>query len=190
MTKPIGEFKPYAILKDEKTVYEERFVRKRIVDLHWSCVAGGMTGYQPADIKIEQKQCDLSTNHKDVYTVCEFVQAGQMEQVDDFTLTLSGKIKRGTEKFGLFWDYSHPTIFSEDHALWLKPKEGRDFSFRLIADWKNKKARMYLGDEYICERPYETKGGLFFILKNADVTIKHIQVRKGIQLTNESQISI
>lgn len=103
-----------------------------------------------------------------------------MERVEDFTLTLSGRVKRRTEKFGLFWNYPNPTIFSEEHALWLEAEEDRDFTFFLIADWSHQKAKLYLHGKYICELPYETKGGLYFILRNADVTIKHIQVRKGI----------
>ena len=86
--------------------------------------------------------------------------------------------QKGTEKLGLFWDYPLPTVFSEEHALWLEAKREGTFTYVLKADWEGKKARLYFYDELICEMPYETIGGLHFVLKNASVTIQHIQVVK------------
>lgn len=180
MTKPIEEFKPYTLPEDSEIIYEEHFDAGRVMDLHWSCITGGTTGYQAANAILGQGECNLQTTDEDMYTVCEFVQSGQMEQVKDFTLTFSGKVEKGTEKFGIFWNYSEPTIFSEEHALWLEPEEDGSFTFHLMADWNKGKARLYLYEKYICELPYKTSGGLYFILKNASVTFEHIQMTRVI----------
>lgn len=180
MTKPIEDFKPYTSPKDGEIVYEEYFDGKRVIDLHWSCITGGSTGYKAAVATLVQGECNLQTTDEDAYTVCEFVQPGQMAEAKNFTLTVSGQIEKGAERFGLFWNYTMPTVFSEEHTLWLEPEEEGSFIFRLLGDWTEGKARLYLYDEYIGELPYETSGGLYFILKNASVTFKHIQVMKGI----------
>ena len=69
-----------------------------------------------------------------------------------------------------------PTVFSEEHALWLEVDEKGEFEYCLKCDWECKKAERYFYDELVCELPYETVGGLHFILKNASVTLQHIQV--------------
>ena len=176
MTQPIEAFQPYRLVKEGEVVYEEHFEGNRVIDLHWSCITGGHTGYHAAKAHLAQGECSLKTVDANSYTVCEFVQPGQMELAKDFTLTLSGRLEKDTEEFGLFWDYPSPTIFSEEHALWLKPAEDGNFSYRLVADSKKQKAQLYLYDTCICELPYETRGGLYFILKNGGVTLTHIQV--------------
>lgn len=176
MTKPIEEFQPYAPVEDGEVVYEECFDGDRVIDLHWSCITGGATGYKAAKATLRQGECCLETTDEQAYTVCEFVQPGQMAQAKNFTLTFSGKLEKGAEKFGLFWNYPSPTVFAEEHALWLEPEADGSFTFHLKADWQKGKAELYLYDQYICELPYETSGGLYFILKNASVAIEHIQV--------------
>ena len=178
MTKPIPEFQPYVTSEEETVIYEECFDGERVVDLHWSCITGGSTGYQPAEAELNKGECMLTTIEKDAYTICEFVQAGQMELAKSFELTISGEIKEGTEKFGLFWNYPMPTVFSEEHALWLSGTSEGDFFYRLKADWEGKKAELYFYDELVCELPYETIGGLHFILKDASVKLHHIEVIK------------
>ena len=133
-----------------------------------------------ANAVLEKGECSLETTDEDAYTVCEFVQPGQMAEAKDFALTVSGKMEKGTEKFGLFWDYSMPTVFSEEHALWLEPNEDGFFQFKLIANWQQGKAKLYSDDTSICDLSYESNGGLYFILKNAKVTFEHIQVKKGV----------
>ena len=178
MTQPVEKFKPYALASDDGVVYEECFDGGRIMDLHWSCITGGSTGYRPAKAHLTQGECTLETMVDDAYTVCEFVQPGQMELAKDFTLTLAGRLEKDTEKFGLFWNYTSPTIFSEEHALWLQPAGDGSFVFTLKADATEKKAQLFLYDTCVCEMPYETSGGLYFILKNGKVTLEHIKVSK------------
>jgi hypothetical protein len=177
MTQPIEAFQPYRLVEDGGVVYEERFEGNRVIDLHWSCITGGYTGYQAAKARLTPGECSLKTIDANSYTVCEFVQPGQMELVKDFTLIISGRLEKDTERFGLFWDYMTPIVFSEEHALWLEPAEDGSFTFRLRADAKSKKAKLYLYDQCICELPYETRGGLYFILKNGVVTLNHIQLK-------------
>ena len=178
MTQPIEEFRPYTFGKDG-VVYEECFEGNRVIDLHWSCITGGSTGYRPAKALLTSGACTLETIDDHSYTVCEFVQPGLMELANDFTLTISGRLEKDTEKFGLFWDYQTPTVFSEEHALWSEPAEDGCFRFYLKADTKEKKAKLYLYDTCVCEMPYETSGGLYFILKNGKVTFEHIKVQKN-----------
>ena len=180
MTKPIADFMPYPRVGEGEVIYEEKFLGERVIDLHWSCITGGATGYKAAKATLRDGECYMETTDEEAYTVCEFVQPGQMEQAKDYTLTISGTLEQGAEKFGLFWNYPTPTIFSEEHVLWLEPEEDGNFIFQLIADWSEKKARLYLYDEFIDELPYETCGGLYFVLKHASVTFKHIQVIRGI----------
>lgn len=180
MTKPIEDFQPYMLPKDGEIIYEEQFNGKGVIDLHWSCITGGATGYKAAKATLRDGECCLETTDEESYTVCEFVQPGQMEQAKDYTLTVSGTLEQRGGKFGLFWNYPTPTIFSEEHVLLLESEEDGNFTFQLMADWSEGKAKLYLYDEFICELPYETSGGLYFVLKNVNVTFKYIQVIRGI----------
>ncbi len=180
MTRPIEEFRPYKDVAEGETVYEEHFTGSRVIDLHWSCITGGATGYAAAKTTLGQGECRLETMDKNSYTVCQFVQPGQMAMAKDFTLTFSGKLEKGAERFGLFWNYPSPTIFSEEYALWLEPEADGSFTFCLSADSHEGKARLYLNDKYIRGLPYETCGGLYFILKNAVLKLEYIQVIKNI----------
>lgn len=181
MTTPVEKFRPYQDVAEGEVLYEECFTGERVMDLHWSCITGGSTGYKAAKVTLESGECRLETVDETAYTVCQFVQPGQMEKARDFTLTFSGILEEGAERFGLFWDYPTPTVFAEEHALWLEPEAGSRFTFRLEGDFGKQKARLYLNENFVCEMPYETCGGLYFILKHVAVRFEHIQVQKGLE---------
>lgn len=178
MTKPVEAFCPYKDVADGELLYEENFTGQRVIDLHWSCVTGGNTGYKAAEVTLGQGECRLATMDETSYTVCQFVQPGQMALAKNFELIFSGRLEESAERFGLFWNYLSPTIFAEEYALWLEPEPDGSFSFRLTADSEERRARLYLYDRYIREMSYETCGGLYFILKNAAVRLEYIAVRK------------
>lgn len=180
MTKPIPDFTPYQEYKNGETVYQEKFEGERVIDLNWSCITGGSTGYKAAKTTLKSGECTLVNEYPENYTVCQFVQPGLIELNRDFTLTFSGKLKNGSEKFGLFWDYASPTVFSEEHALWLEPQFETAFSYELKADSKAQKAMLYLNGNFVEELPYNTTGGLYFILKNATLSLYDIKNTKGI----------
>lgn len=126
-------------------------------------------------VRLEQDSCFLKTTEADTYTVCQFVQPGQMAGAKNVTLTFSGRLETGSESFGLFWNYAMPTVFSQEAALWLKAKEDGSFVFCLTTDVEKEKAQLYLYDECVCEMPYQECCGLSFILKNASVQLDHIR---------------
>lgn len=180
LTKPIPDFKPYKEFNNGETVYEENFEGDRVIDLGWSCITGGSTGYKAALASISKGECVLENNFPENYTVCQFIQPGLIELNPDFTLEFTGKISKNYDYFGLFWDYNKPTVFSEDRALKLFPESEKEFKYMLKADFNKKSARLYLNGNLIKEMEYTEIGGLHFILKNATLILSNIKITRGI----------
>ena len=180
MTQPVEPIDPYRHVEDGETVYEENFTGNRVYDLGWNCVCGGKQIYTGARFTLNGDSLTME-NHAEKFTNCQFVQRGQMDLLDDFTLTFTGRLEEGAEHFGLYWNYPNHTVLSVHDALWLRVDGDGSFDFKLVADSKTKTVTLTNFGETVWTAPYEKRydSGLYFLLRNATVHFKHVKLVKG-----------
>lgn len=179
---------------DGETVYEQDFSCDRIIDLGWNFLSGGSHGYRTAKVKLYEGNATVTTTVQDAYSVLQFVLREQMDTFSAFTLTFSGKLTDGTEKFGLFYRYpllrgyelsgpSQVKSFCEEDAMWFTPTkvDGR-FDYCIKADADNRTATVYENGVEVAQYPYKKEPGsaLYFLLRNGEVTFDRIKLVKGV----------
>ncbi|MBE6602520.1 MAG: MBL fold metallo-hydrolase [Ruminococcaceae bacterium] len=182
-TKPVEQTTPYRDFADGETVYLQRFECPRVLDLWWNSVVGGASGYRAPKYALENGALTAKTTAEEVYSVVQFVQRGQMDRLDSFTLCVRGKCELSEGLFGLFWNYPNVTVFDES-ALWEIPAgEDGAFEFCLSADAETKKATLACNGKTVRTDAYEKQrgSGLNFVLKNAVLTLHEIKLIKGVQ---------
>ena len=117
-----------------------------------------------------------------------------MDCISDFTLTFSGKLTEGTERFGLFYRYpllrgyelsgaDRKNSFCEDDAMWFTPAaEDGGFNYCIKADPDARIAVVYENGNEIARYKYRKEQGssLYFLLKNGEVTFDSIKLVKGV----------
>ena len=110
------------------------------------------------------------------------------------SLTFSGKLTEGTERFGLFYLYpllrgyelrgaDHKKCFCEDDAMWFTPSsEDGSFEYCIKADPDKRIAVVYENGVEVASYKYRKEQGsaLYFLLKNGEVTFDSIKLVKGI----------
>jgi len=181
-TKPVEQTTPYRDFSDGETVYHETFDKTRVLDLWWNCAVGGASGYRAAKLALVDGTLVAETAFEDIYSVIQFVQRGQMDFLESFTLRVRGNLSPGSELFGLFWNYPNITVFDESQVLKIEPDFEGAFDFRLVADAKKGSATVVCNGENTQSLPYEKVLGssLNFVLKNATLTLREIELKKGI----------
>ena len=194
MTQPVVANDPWRFLEDGETVYEQDFSCNRVIDLGWNFVTGGTHGYRAAKVKLNDNNATVTTTAQDAYSVLQFVLRGQMDCFSAFTLTFSGKLTEGTEKFGLFYRYpllkgyelrgaAHVKSFCEDDAMWFTPTaEDGSFNYCIKANADGRTAVVYENGVEIGQYKYSKEQGsaLYFLLRNGEVTFDHIKLVKGV----------
>jgi hypothetical protein len=194
MTQPVAAKDPWRFFEDGETVYEQDFSGNRVIDLGWNFVTGGTHGYRAAKVKLNDKSATVTTTAKDAYSVLQFILRAQMDCISAFTLTFSGKLTEGTERFGMFYRYpllkgyelsgpSRVNSFCEDDAMWFTPSaEDGSFDYCIKADADTHTAVVYENGVEIAQYKYKKEQGsaLYFLLKNGEVTFDHIKLVKGV----------
>ena len=195
MTKPDEAKEPWRFFADGETIYELDFSGNRVIDLGWNFVTGGVHGYRVPKVALEKGSATLTTQVQDAYTVLQFVLRAQMDRISSYTLTFSGKLGEGSEKFGLFWKLplllgydplaeAHRNSFNEEEALWLTPSaEDGSFEYKFVADADKRMAYLYENGEQIAEFRHRKMPdcALYFLLRNGNVTFDHIKLVQGVQ---------
>jgi hypothetical protein len=165
-----------------------------VIDLGWNFVTGGSHGYRASKAKLNEKSATVTTSAQDAYSVLQFIFREQMDRISAFTLTFSGKLAEGTERFGLFYKYpllkgyelrgaAHVNSFCEDDAMWFTPStEDGSFDYCIKADADSRLAVVYENGVEIGQYKYSKEQGsaLYFLLKNGEVTFDHIKLVKGV----------
>ena len=194
MTKPVVVTQPWRFFEDGETVYEQDFTAERVIDLGWNFVTGGSHGYRAPKVKLERGSATVTTAAENAYAVLQFVLREQMDRMSSFTLTFSGKLTEGTEKFGLFYRYpllrgyelrgaDHKKCFCEDDAMWFTPTaEDGSFDYCIKADPDKRIAVVYENGVEVAQYKYSKAQGsaLYFLLKNGEVTFDSIKLVKGV----------
>ena len=176
LTKPMPHFEPYIAYNKGEVLYEENFGGDRVIDLNFSCITGGSTGYVPAKASLENGICTLKNDSSDNFTVCQFIQPDLIRLNPDFSLEFSGKIKGEYDKFGIMMGYSQHTVFNEEKVLWLEPLINEEFSFEIKTCYDKKNAEVFLNGEFFKNFPIEEIGGLHFVLRNAELKLDSIKI--------------
>ena len=183
LTKPLPESMPYKRFdscKPGDVLYHEDFCGMSPYQLFFSCITGGSTGYQPLELVLPgDGSCSLQSGT--CYSVCEFLQPGQMANAPSFTLTITGCAGEHCEQFGLFWNYEKPTVWSDEHALWIGIQPGKPFTAKLTADAVSGTAELYCNDVLVQKLAYqpEKERGLYLLMRNAAVVLNEITVIKN-----------
>lgn len=179
--KVLPEAKPYEAY--EKAVsgdvlYEETFDKERIMDLHWNCIYTDTPDYSAANISLEKDACHLES-HKG-YTMIVLMESGMFRTTQKWTAELTGCADNVEEAY-LTWDYDYPEVFNPEAALALPVVNGEEFDFQISVDCDAGKASLSSNGSLVQEFafPVEWKKGLYFVIKNADITLKHIRVVKN-----------
>ena len=182
MTKPIEYVSHYVDVADGETVYEEHCDVKRVMDLGWNCVCGGSTGYNGAIFTLGDDGVTMDSLIRENPVVCMFVQRGQMDLLNDFTLTMKGKVDPQSESFGLYWNYPNHDKFSASDVLPVFHDADGSFDFKLTADSAAGLAKIYHNGALVATLPYVKKpdSGLYFVMKRAYVTVRDVKLVKGV----------
>ena len=194
MTKPVEYKEPWRFFEDGETVYEQDFKGDRVLDLGWNFVTGGSHGYRAPKVKLNGGSATVTTAAENAYAVLQFILRAQMDRISSFTLTFSGKLKEGSEKFGLFWQYpllrgyelsgeDRRNSFREGDALWFTPSNpDGSFEYRIVGDSAIRRLFVYEnGKEIDCIRYQKIQdSALYFLLRNGEVTFDHIKLVKGV----------
>ena len=181
-TKPVKQTTPYRDFDNGESVYEERFGGTRVLDLWWNSVVGGASGYRVPKLSLTAGELTVESLHGEI-SVLQFVQRGQMDRLDSFTLTVRGCVESESELLGLFWNYPHVTVFNENEVLPIPTNEGGEIDICLCADAKNGTATLYSGGETVVELPYEKRmdSSLNFVMKNTTLKLHEICLKKGVE---------
>ena len=146
-----------------------------MIDLGWSCVTGGATGYVESKAVISDGGCVLE-NFSEKYSLCQIAQPGLLRLNPSYKLEFSGKISDGYGEFGLIYNYKEPTVFNSDKVLWLTPKSEKTFVYTLLCNSDEKKACLLENGKLLFDLPYESESGLYFVLKNAKLMLYDIKI--------------
>ena len=150
------------------------------MDLWWNCAVGGESGYQAATFTMEQGRLTLESG-ADAYSVVQFLQRGQLDRLQSFTLTAKGSTSPDGELFGLFWNYPNVTVFDENEVLRLPTDTEGNFDFCLRVDAGSGCATLTCNGEEVCSLPYEKRLGssLNFVLKNLTLELRELRLIAG-----------
>ncbi len=173
LTDPIKKYDPpYGTYAHGETVYEEHFIGKRIVDLGWSCVTGGNTGYLGADAEIDDGIVLSAENRR---SVVEFIPPGMSADAEEFSLLLKGRILSGDGVFGLLWNDAHPRELDEKRVL-MFGTEKKDFCYRL--ERKDGRTVLYSDKEVSRELDDDANKGFYLVLENVKVRLSEVKLIK------------
>jgi len=182
MSKPTEYVSHYVDVADGETVYEEKCHPARVIDLGWNGVCGGSTGYHGVVLTLTEDGVKMDCVTRPNPAVCMFVQRGQMDLLDDFTLILKGKVDPQSECFGLYWNYPNHDKFSADDVLPVFHDADGSFDFKLTADSAAGLAKIYHNGALVATVPYKKRpdSGLYYVMKKALVTMRYVKLVKGV----------
>lgn len=158
MRDELPAVKPEPRYGEGEIIYAEDFEKERIIDLKWSALTGGSTGFTGADLELKSGRCiwkGIETSR----TVLEILRPGLLEDAGSYEMILNGEVIKKAEEFGVIFNHTHPTQWMDEKFVNLDSPPGR-FSIRITVDKTNQKS------------------GLYFVLKDGIVVFDHIKVIK------------
>ena len=136
---------------------DEDFAHGSMVDLKWSCVKGGPTGYQDAKIAFDEYGCCLTAG--DARSVVELMQPGMLRGIERYHLTLTGRIVEKPAVLGIWPDHERPALWTDEDMVPIIPDEEGEFAVKLDVERKN-------------------ESGLFLLLQAGSVKLHHVRVEE------------
>ena len=84
-----------------------------------------------------------------------------------------------SQKFGIIYNYSSPTVYCGEKILSLPTAKG-DYDLGLKADACLKTAELYINGEQVHNETYipEKLRGIYLVFKNVDIILKNIKITK------------
>lgn len=148
---------------------------RRVVDLGWSCITGGDTGYSSPEIVLSQDGCTLTTHGR---AVCQVRRPDQMENARSYMLTLKAEATlREGGRIGLICNYANPTVWNEDEVCWLS-FDGETDEIGLTLDADAHTASLWERGSAVRNWTYlpAERRGVYLVIEHARLLIKEIQI--------------
>lgn len=148
----------------------------RIVDLGWSCITGGDTGYAPAHLSLSDDGCHIA--RLDGRAVCQLLYPEMLKNTPNYTLHIEGKKMSAKGRIGLIFNDENPTVWNEEKVLWLKDNEG-EFCYSLSLDSKTQQGVLNHDSAQLqCFSYSPVPGrGLYLVVENESIILKKISLK-------------
>ena len=158
--------------------YEDFGNVRRVIDLGWSCITGGDTGYLFPYLSLFDGVCQLDRTSE--RGVCQLQTPKQMEGMDSYMLTISGYAPSNEKgRMGILINDPNPTVRSDNAVLWLpiEHSEGTvEFECALNVDSKNGQGVLRYNGAEVLTFPYQqiANTGMYLVLENICVRLKKL----------------
>ena len=139
-------------------IYEEDFEKERVIELKWSALTGGSTGYAGADLELKSGRC-IWKGTETKRTVLEILRPGLLENAVVYEMILSGEVIKEAKEFGVIFNHMHPTQWVDEKFVRFDAQMGQ-YSIRMTVD------------------EMDQRSGLYFVLKEGIVAFEHVKVIK------------
>ena len=155
--------------------YEGFDTVSRVIDLGWSCITGGDTGYLFPYLSLFDGVCQLDRTSE--RGVCQLQSPHQMEGVDSYTLTLNGYVPFNEKgRMGILINDLTPTVRNDEAVLWLPielTEDRAEFTCALTVDAKKGQGVLRYNGEETLAFPYQpvANTGMYLVLENICVRL-------------------
>lgn len=151
--------------------------RHSIVDLGWSCLTGGKTGYLPLTASFPAEGGIALATQGDAVSVCALLQPGATDGRGTVEFHLSGRYGSVEGQVGLLWDDPTPMEWSPDRVLWLDATSGAPFDLSLTVDPITRQAtlRQAGAPERTITCQTDRIFGLHLCMKRADLLLRAVE---------------
>ena len=155
--------------------YEGFDTVSRVIDLGWSCITGGDTGYLFPYLSLFDGVCQLDRTSE--RGVCQLQAPHQMEGVDSYTLTLNGYVPFNEKgRMGILINDPNPTVRNDEAVLWLPielTEDRAEFTCALTVDAKKGQGVLRYNGEETLAFPYQpvANTGMYLVLENICVRL-------------------
>lgn len=176
LTLPIPHISASGEYPAKHTVYSEDFTKCSPIDLNWSCVRGGKTGYSGLKIEFpDVGKCKVTADNK--YSVCEVLRRGLCKGVSDYTFTLCGKCDSDSVDIGFYLNYQTPYEWSDEEIAWLNVPQG-DFEISIKASTESGTLDYSQNGRTVISRPYTycEDCAFHFVLRDASIILTRITI--------------
>lgn len=157
-------------------IYSQDFSGSRVIDLGFTAVTGGKTGYVAAQLALQQGSC-IWKNSGPGPTVLEILRPGLLETVPGYTLTFSGTVMAEPKMFGMLVNHAHPTAWKQE-AFLAVPLPAGAFSLILTVDFSAGKAVVVCNGQEVltADCTPQERNGLYLVLKDGELCLHDLEV--------------
>ncbi len=178
MTRPLPSVEPERQYAEGEVIADWNFADiSRVIDLEWSCVTGGKTGYRAPQLTLTpQGECCIVAGEQ--YSMVELLRPGLLQNVSAYSVQLSGHLGTAGGEAAWMYDCQTPTLPESLRLLPMELLPGEPFSMELSLQRETGASTVSLNGGAPITVPYEPdqKGGLYLVLRNGELYLKTLSV--------------